>query len=405
MRPLSSVAVGALVDESLAGSSAPEFEAACHHSTGGNPLLVRELLRELASKGAEPSLKSAGLLDGFGVEAVARNVRRRLHDLGPRAEAVAQAVAVVGDGATVVEAAALSQCDEEAVRAAAAELVAADLLHSESRLSFVHPLVRAAVYEDMAAVEREQLHHRVAELRRKSGDPEQVAVHLLHVEPRSEPRIVEVLRAAAAEAGGRGAPDAAATFLRRALAEPPTAGAERAGVLVELGQAEAMARIDGFEQHLREAIAEIADPEHAAEVALSLALALASLGDGSGALEVLEGPWPRCRRERWRRCSRPSCSPAATDTPRCGRGLPIGCAVISSASTAAIPSIPSCRERSRRGCCGSTRQRGARRRRRRPRSPTTASSERHRRLGCPRCAATPCSEPARWGEPERSSTP
>lgn len=288
VEPLSPAAVGTLVDEGLPGATATEFEAACHHSTGGNPLLVRELLRELASEGVAPSVESAGRLDGFGVEAVARNVRSRLHELGPQAAAIAQAVAVVGDGATVIEIAALSECDEGAVRSVAVDLAAADLLRSDTLLSFVHPLVRAAVYEEMAAVEREALHRSVAELRGESGEPEQVAVHLLRVEPATDPDTVDVLRAAAAEARMRGAPDAAATFLRRALAEQPAAGAMRATVLVELGQAEALARMEGFAEHLGEAIAELEDPEQAAAVALSLTLALGALGQGAAALGVLE---------------------------------------------------------------------------------------------------------------------
>jgi DNA-binding CsgD family transcriptional regulator/tetratricopeptide (TPR) repeat protein len=285
---LSAAAVSVLVGKSLAGDAAPEFRAACHHSTGGNPLLVHELLRQLAAEGVLPTAEGAKQLEGFGVEAVARNVRRRLHRLGPLASRIARALAVLGDGATVVEVATLCECDEQAVRSAAVELTATDLLLRETPLAFVHPLVRGAVYEDMAAVERAALHRRVAGLRDPSGNPEQVAVHLLHVESRSDPQVVEVLRAAAAQATGRGAPDAAARFLRRGLAEPPEPRATRAAVLVELGRAEALARMEGFEEHLSEAIAELDDRQQAAEVALSLAGTLGVLGDGARAFQVLE---------------------------------------------------------------------------------------------------------------------
>jgi DNA-binding CsgD family transcriptional regulator len=287
LRPLSAVAVGVLVGSTLSATAAPEFGAACHHSTGGNPLLVRELLRELAADGVTPTAEHAKRLEGFGVEAVARNVRQRLHGLGPQAEAVARAVAVLGDGATVVEVEALCDYDEATVRAAAVSLAATDLLLPDAPLAFVHPLVRAAVYEDLAGVERAALHRRVAASRDATGDPEQVAVHLLHVDARCDPGVVDVLRAAAAGAAGRGAPDAAAMFLRRALVEPPAAGA-RAAVLVELGQAEALAWMDGFEEHLTDAIAAIADPDQAAEVALSLGRAVSTMGDWVRAFEVVE---------------------------------------------------------------------------------------------------------------------
>lgn len=286
-RPLSSDAVGVLVDAGLEGSVDDAFSQACHHSTGGNPLLLDELLRQLATEGATPSARRATDLQGFGVEAVARSVRHRLRGLGPQAEAVAHAVAVIGDGATVAEAAVLCELDEDAVRATAVELAATHVLLAESPLGFVHPLVAAAVYEDMAAVQRAALHRQVAELRAGVEDPEQVAIHLLYAEPGSDPRVVNVLRAAAAQATERGAPDAAMRFLRRALAEPP-AESDRATVLVELGMAEAGVRAEGFEQRLREGITALSDPQRATEVALALGHALASLGDGNGAYDVFE---------------------------------------------------------------------------------------------------------------------
>ncbi len=288
LQPLSAPAVGVLISRNLSDDVAPEFEVAVHHSTGGNPLLARELLAELSAEGAVPTAERAARLDGFGVDAVARNVRRRLHDLGPEAEEVARAVAVVGDGATVGEVAALCEIDEATVRGAAVDLAATDLLRAEAPLAFVHPLVRAAVYEEMVAVRREEMHRRVADLRSGKADPEQVAVHLLRVEARADPVVVDALRAAAAEAEGRGAPDAAVTFLRRALAEPPRAGETRAAVLVELGTAEIKAWMDGFDEHLLAAIAEIGDADAAAQVAIGLGAALTFLGEAEPAFEVLE---------------------------------------------------------------------------------------------------------------------
>jgi predicted ATPase len=149
-RPLSQKAVGDLVSTNLLRAPEPAFEAACHHSTGGNPLLVCELLRELAVEGAVPTAERATRLEGFGVEVVVRNARQRLHRLGSEAAAVARAAAVIGDGATVAEVAALCECDEARVRVAAADLAAAHLLRPGAQLAFVHPLVRTAIYDDIA---------------------------------------------------------------------------------------------------------------------------------------------------------------------------------------------------------------------------------------------------------------
>lgn len=285
LQPLSAAGVSALVAPSLARTVQSGFEAACHHSTGGNPLLVNELLRELVAEGAT---RTAEELDDLGIEAIARNVRRRLRGLGHDAAAIARAVAVIGDGATPVDVATLGELDEDIVRATSTDLAAVDVLASDQLLAFVHPLVRAAVYGDMAPAQRAALHRRAADLHEAKGNPQEVGVHLLQVEPRGDPHVVRALRTAAAVAMANGAPDAAATFLRRALAEPPRAGTSRAGVLAELGEAEALARMEGFDEHLASAITETADVEHGAQTALTLGRALTALGDATAAFEVME---------------------------------------------------------------------------------------------------------------------
>ena len=295
LAPLSPSAVGLLVNAGLSGEVAPEFDAACHTCTGGNPLLVRELLREIASDGIPPTANRANGLNRFGVDAVARSVRRRLGALGPVTQDVADAVAVFGDGPRVVEVAALCGYSEPVVRDAVIALAAVDVLRADSSLVFVHPLVQSSVYESIPAVRLSALHRSVAELREADGDPEAVAVHLLRVEPRADPRVVEVLRAAAVNVTGRGAPDAAVTFLRRALLEPPCDEPTRAGVLVDLGQAEAVANLDGFEEHLSAAIeiySESGDHAAAAAVALSLGASLLHTGAWERSYDVLERAWP-----------------------------------------------------------------------------------------------------------------
>ena len=76
---------------------------------------------------------------------------------------------------------------------------------------------------------------------------------------------------AARTAARRGAPESAAVLLRRALAEPPPA-AERPGLLLELGVAEATAGQAAGEVHLQEALAVAGDDP---EVALGATLVLA----------------------------------------------------------------------------------------------------------------------------------
>jgi tetratricopeptide (TPR) repeat protein len=86
-----------------------------------------------------------------------------------------------------------------------------------------------------------------------------------------------VLRAAATTAASRGAPDAAARYLSRALVEPPESG-ERAGILLELGRLQTMVDGQAAITHLREAYELVADPQPRAEIAQMLARTMVFAG-------------------------------------------------------------------------------------------------------------------------------
>ncbi|MDT7545783.1 MAG: hypothetical protein QOE99_1893, partial [Actinomycetota bacterium] len=158
--------------------------------------------------------------------------------------------------------------------AAIAGLSRAEVVRDELPLGFVHPLVRDAVYRDVPPGERELQHERAARALDANGAaPEQVAAHLLQVPRRNDPWAVEVLRRAAARAADRGAADSAATYLARALEEPPPA-AIRTQVLVELGTVEALGDGPAASTHLAQAYAALDDPAQRAAVALLLAQVL-----------------------------------------------------------------------------------------------------------------------------------
>ena len=92
----------------------------------------------------------------------------------------------------------------------------------ERPLDFAHPIVRTSIYRSMGPLERAEMHSRAArELFERGADAEDVAVHLLEVEPSGDSRVADVLRESAAAAAQRGAPRMAATHLERALEEPP----------------------------------------------------------------------------------------------------------------------------------------------------------------------------------------
>ena len=115
-----------------------------------------------------------------------------------------------------------------------------------------------------------------------------VAAHLLACGPAGDRWVVEQLRGAAREALDRGAPAVAASYVRRALSEPPAAG-ERAALLLLLGIAEWRAGLPDAIAHLEQALAHARDdPSTVIAACTQLALAY-NVSDSAGrAVEVLE---------------------------------------------------------------------------------------------------------------------
>jgi hypothetical protein len=272
--PLSEAAVAALVTQRLAARPDPEFVAACHRATGGNALLIEELLAEAGQSGSRPDVVAAGRLEDLGVERIGRRIERRIASLPSGAGALADAVAVLGDGCELDAAAALAGLDSATAYAAAASLVAADVLADARTLRFRHPLVRAAVAERLPAFEAAAAHGRAARLLAQRGaSASALASHLAAAPATGDAWVVATLREAARAARAGGAPELAAAQLRRAHAEPP-APPERPAVLRELGLAEHAAGLPEGLDRIREARAALADPVDRTRVALELIAAL-----------------------------------------------------------------------------------------------------------------------------------
>lgn len=276
--PLSPDAVSELVRERLGPNAEPAFCAACHRATGGNPLLLGQVLSALRADAVRPVAENAGLVGDVGPQAVSRTVLLRLARLPAAAGAVARAAAVLGDGADLATVTAFAGLDEAAVAEAAGALARAEILTPQLPLSFVHPLVRDAVYEQLSAPERELEHARAATVMIAAGaGEEQVAAHLLGMARRGEGWVVDRLLEAGRAAIGQGSPDSAVPYLRRAL-EEPAPEPQRPGLLLELGLAEALTSGPEAVAHLREAFAAIDDPAVRATAAPVLAQSLIFTG-------------------------------------------------------------------------------------------------------------------------------
>ena len=220
--PLSEEAVGALVARRLGAEPDRAFREACHRTTGGNPLLVRQLLNALETDAVKPDAAHADVVRAIGSRAVSSSVLLRLARLPGEAATVARAVAVLGEGADLPAVAGVSGLDEAQVAGTMAALARAEILRPEPPPGFVHPLVRDAVYQGLPLGERELLHARAAGVLRRTGAAlDQIAGQLMHTPRRGDAEVARLLHEAGTAALGRGAVDSSVGYLRRALEEPP----------------------------------------------------------------------------------------------------------------------------------------------------------------------------------------
>ena len=258
--PLTAEAVHAMVAARLGEGADERFSAACLEATGGNPLLLGQLISSLESEGVEPRASEAETVRAIGPRAISRTILLRLSRLPGDAAKVAGAIAVLGESATLPLVAALCETGERETADAIAALARADIVRQDGPLEFVHPLVREAIYRELPPGQRELDHERAARVLRDAGaSPGAVATQLLNTPGgRCNEDVAAELRDAARDAVRRGANDTAVAYLKRALDEPPPDEA-RAEILYELGVAEADS--NGLEslEHLRAAYEALTD--------------------------------------------------------------------------------------------------------------------------------------------------
>jgi DNA-binding CsgD family transcriptional regulator len=272
--PLTEEAASMLAGSELGQRPTAKFCAACHRVSSGNPFLIVELLRALAADRVSPSDENADRLEEIAAAGVSRSILARLARLGDDAVEIARAVSVLEPNAEVEHVAALSGMSVADAATASSRLIDARLLADRRPLTFVHPLVRSAVYTDMPEPMRAQMHGGAAKrLTAVGGSLDSIAGHLTLAPPAADPAAVESLRAAAREASGVGAPEAAVGLLSRAMAEPPPED-ERFTIEREFGLAQLMASdVRGIETLMR-LHAATDDPVARGEIAAVLATSL-----------------------------------------------------------------------------------------------------------------------------------
>lgn len=234
LRPavLSQAAVAEIVRHTLGGEADEVFCAACYEASGGNPFLLAELLVQLSSEVSAGSAAEAAHVREVAPETIRRAVLVRLARLGDDARRLAQAVAVLGDGAELRDAVELAGLELDAAGPPADALATAGVLEPGRPLRFVHPLIRNAVYAELPQAAKAHA-HAAQLLEARGAEPERIALHLILTDTGAVAGAADMLVAAADRALARAAPEAAASYLFRALAESP-GEAERRAVIQRL---------------------------------------------------------------------------------------------------------------------------------------------------------------------------
>jgi DNA-binding NarL/FixJ family response regulator len=287
LRPgeLNEAAVGELVTQVWERQPDAGFVRLVHKITEGNPFLLVELLTEARRANAEPDDAHLDRLRGLVPRTVSQHVQRRLNGLPAPVARLAAAAAVFGDTAELRHCTTVADLDEAAGKQAAEVLVDAGILRAVAPPTFLSPMTRTALYESIPFQERERAHGRAARtLSEHHGPPRQVAEHLLHTLPGSDPWATGILREAARHALSQGAPAAAVSYLRRSLQE---GAGGRAELLAELGAAELRAHDPEAVCDLRSALDLATNPRQRGVIGLDLGNALAATGLADEAVVLL----------------------------------------------------------------------------------------------------------------------
>lgn len=286
--PVSELAVGRMVAAWLGEEADPEFSAACRRATGGNPLLVTELLRALEAQQVRPRVSEVEQVRATGAVAVAPAVRRRLSSLGRRARSVAQAAAILGEAARRDDLARMSGLPWVELEEVLVRLTSAGIVYSDKRVSFVHPLVADAVRASLTPRDSARLHEQaVRALSERGASPWDIAPHVVAGAVRAHAGAATLLQNAARWALASGAAEAGVTYLTRAIIELDP-GDDPAPLLLQLGNARVQAGDPRARADLGQAIEVARDVRTRAKARIALSVVLFAASEDARAIEILD---------------------------------------------------------------------------------------------------------------------
>ncbi|WP_181777599.1 helix-turn-helix transcriptional regulator [Amycolatopsis pittospori] len=255
--PLSAEAVASLAREAIGSEPGEPFVRHCVEQSGGNPLLLREMLDELGRV-------AAGVAPVAGSAAGSALIRSLFAGVPDYARTVATAIAILG-GQDLSLVARLAKVPARTAGTAVDLLRSQHILVPEG-LSFRHDPVREGLLGALEPAELSLLRRTAAILLSDAARaPEEVAEQVLEV-GELESWMVDLLRDAATCACERGAPWDALRYLRPAAAARPA----DASLAVQLAETVALLEPDSGFDLLRRALELQQDPADRARAAMKL---------------------------------------------------------------------------------------------------------------------------------------
>ncbi|HET8937285.1 MAG TPA: hypothetical protein VFN67_27775 [Polyangiales bacterium] len=198
-----------------------------HELSGGNPLCIAELARQIG-QGNLPLLSQTSSLENAVPERISQAVRLQLSALPEYTTLALQCAAAIGRHFQQPLLAQLLELSELQLLEQLAPALECGILRASSaapsELSFAHALVRNAVYAELASYRRAQLHRHIAEALEQRADPALLPLHELahhyHLAAASGSRrkAIEYAERAAVHAGEMRAFETAAELHERAFA-------------------------------------------------------------------------------------------------------------------------------------------------------------------------------------------
>ena len=231
--PLSAVQ---LLNRSASAAVDPFLASRIAEETGGNPLALIDLSRQFTARQlSDSSIAPAPVPVGQRLEA---HYLAQFEQIPRDAQLWLRVAAAesTGDVAVIGGAAALLGLPTDAPT----EAERAQLASVRDIVEFRHPLVRAAVYNGMAAAERRRVHEALREVADELGREELAVWHAAAATVGTDAVVAERMERAADAAGGRGGTASRARLLARAADLTPE-GPARDGRLLAAAEAAAAA--------------------------------------------------------------------------------------------------------------------------------------------------------------------